>query len=319
MNNIVAHIFSPPPFLERLSSKNKTLFATCEWVKSVPNDFEDSTHQLWLCQFESETQFLKLCSIREQSTFWQAVQTLFGFELASHLEDYDCVYQTLAAWSPLVIPKLVHSASCTTEGGVKYSGFLLTEYLEGQALSAEQLTLKQVSQVAEHIALLHQQTSGGFGGLFEQGEISPPLFNENRVGWKQRLKQTLLTLNQNQTIPCEAMDKIVGLVKRLNIKAFHPIMLDLRWDQFLQQGGGKNLALLDLDAMVWGPRELELVLLEYLLTPEQAELFITVYTNYHDLPPNLDVERAVYRVLLFQMNVLGESDFNRWMAHPVYF
>ncbi|MCF6253356.1 MAG: hypothetical protein L3J38_01250 [Thiomicrorhabdus sp.] len=50
----------------------------------------------------------------------------------------------------------------------------MTEYLEGQALSAEQLTLKQVSQVAEHVALLHQQTCDWFGGLFESQKISPP-------------------------------------------------------------------------------------------------------------------------------------------------
>ncbi|MCF6253355.1 MAG: hypothetical protein L3J38_01245 [Thiomicrorhabdus sp.] len=114
------------------------------------------------------------------------------------------------------------------------------------------------------------------------------------------------------------MSKAVSSVAQLKIKAFHPVMLDIRWDQFLQRGGGENLTLLDLDTMVWVPRELELVMLEYLLTPAQAEVFKAVYTQYQDIP-NLEVERTVYRVLLFQMNVLRESDFNRWMAHSVCF
>ncbi|VAW46955.1 hypothetical protein MNBD_GAMMA04-1587, partial [hydrothermal vent metagenome] len=193
--------------------------------------------------------------------------------------------------------------------GVKFSGFLLTEYLEGQGLTAEQLTLKQMLQIAEHVALLHQHREPYFGVLFEVGVA---FSHRNKEAWKRNLKQTLLALNKNQNIPIERMNKTVDLVNQLSIHDFQPIMLDFRWDQFLQLGA-ENLALLDLDAMVWGPRELELVILEYLLTPKQAEAFLSVYTQYHTLP-NLTLARAVYRVLLFQMNVLGERDFNRWMA-----
>ncbi|MCF6299232.1 MAG: hypothetical protein L3J01_05070, partial [Thiomicrorhabdus sp.] len=116
MKKTLKQNFSPPPFHQLLSGVHQALFEECKWAKNIPSDFEDSTHQLWECQFASETRFLKLCSIREQSVFWQAVHSLFGFELASNLEHYDRVYQTLATWSPLVIPKLLHSASCTTEG-----------------------------------------------------------------------------------------------------------------------------------------------------------------------------------------------------------
>ena len=322
----------PLPFLEQLSAKNKAIFIEYEWVKNIPSSFEDSTHQLWVCKLAFEQHFLKLCLSRNESVFWQAVHSLFGFELASSLGQYEKVYQTVSACSPLVIPKLWHSASCTKEGGRKFSGFLLTEYLEGQVLTSEQLTLKQVAQIAEHVALLHQQTSQYFGALFEREKIlplkgalkrvpppmKPEYVNQNVVAWKQNLKQTLSLLNKHQSIPVDVIEKTVGLVDGLQISHFQPIMLDLRWDQFLQIGGEENLALLDLDAMVWAPRELELVMLEYLLTPAQAEVFTTVYTQYHEMP-DLKRERSVYRVLLFQMNVLGESNFNRWMAHPVCF
>jgi hypothetical protein len=89
-------------------------------------------------------------------------------------------------------------------------------------------------------------------------------------------------------------------------------MPDLRWDQFLQQN--KQLtALVDLDAFVYGPKELELVLLEYLLNSEQAELFKEHYQRHSELP-DLNFVRAPYRLLLFLMNVLGETDLSNWLG-----
>ncbi len=307
-------------FLSKLSPEEWCVFRACISADCIPVPFEDSTHQLWVCRFPFEQRFLKVCSVsrNEGTIFWQAVSKLFGFELESSLGQYEKVYQTVAVCSPLVTPKLWHSASCIEEGGRNFSGFLLTEYLEGQVLTSEQLTLKQVSHIAEHVALLHQQTSRFFGALFEESETSPTLLNQNEVAWKQNLKQTLRMLNKDRSIPVEIIEKTIGFVDALEMNGFQLIMLDLRWDQFLQIGGEKNLALLDLDAMVWAPRTLELVMLEYLLTPEQAEVFTAVYTQYHALP-DLNIERLVYRVLLFQMNVLGETNFNRWMAHPVCF
>ena len=319
---------STPSFFQMLSTEHRLLFAGCRWAKKLPPHFEDSTHDLWVCQFESEKRFLKLCSTSRcaSSDFWQVVHHLFGFEFALSLSEYDEVYQKVALWSPLRIPKLFHSVSCCNlvkKGGGIFSGFLLTEYLEGQDVTSNQLTLKQVKQVAEHVALLHQCTQGCFGALFESVENFPPLLNQEMASrdvtaWKTRLKQTLVACNSHHKIPHEVMAHAVQSVNDLNVGRFHPIMLDLRWDQFLQIGGGENLALLDLDAMVWAPKELELVMLEYLLSPEQAEAFLSVYTQYHSRP-DLTLERVVYRVLLFEMNVLGERDFNRWMAHPVCF
>ena len=94
-------------------------------------------------------------------------------------------------------------------------------------------------------------------------------------------------------------------------------MPDLRWDQFLMQQG-KLSALVDLDAIVYGPRTLEFVLLEYLLDQTQAECFATEYQNYQSIP-DLTKVRLPYRLLLFLMNVLGETDLNSWLNHPERF
>jgi hypothetical protein len=94
-------------------------------------------------------------------------------------------------------------------------------------------------------------------------------------------------------------------------------MPDLRWDQFLENDG-KLSALVDLDAFVFAPRELDFILLEYLLNQQQARVFAQQYQQSHSLP-DLSVVRKPYRLLLFLMNVLGEEDIDTWMQAAARF
>ena len=99
--------------------------------------------------------------------------------------------------------------------------------------------------------------------------------------------------------------------------SFVPVMLDLRWDQFLIEDA-KLKALVDLDAFVLAPSELELVLLELLFNEEQSALFAEEYQHFHSLP-DLSMVRTAYRALLFLMHVLGETNCEKWLAKPAHF
>jgi hypothetical protein len=93
---------------------------------------------------------------------------------------------------------------------------------------------------------------------------------------------------------------------------FVPIMPDLRWDQFRIDKKGR-LALMDLDAFVIGPREFELVLLEYILDKPHHSIFKKTYQTMLDYP-DLSKVRLSYQILLFAMNVLGETDLMKWIS-----
>ncbi|HSI27937.1 MAG TPA: hypothetical protein VK953_01550, partial [Methylophilus sp.] len=73
-----------------------------------------------------------------------------------------------------------------------------------------------------------------------------------------------------------------------------------------------DLALIDLDAFVIAPRALDLVLLEYVLTPAQLAVFKQHYTQTHTWPEHT-ADTHCYQLLLFLMNVLGETDLAKWM------
>ncbi len=95
-------------------------------------------------------------------------------------------------------------------------------------------------------------------------------------------------------------------------------MPDLRWDQFLIKNDNPKLALLDLDAFVFAPRELDFILLEFLLDQQQIQCFTEVYSKYHAIP-DLEYARPAYRLLLFFMEVLGEQDIDKWMMQQTRF
>ena len=226
---------------------------------------------------------------------------LFKASFPDNLQQIATIYQQIAAISPLMVPETIAAQA---------NSFVLASWLEGETVEAEKVTDTMVIQLAEHLGQLHQQTQTIWGAFHQ-----PNLSTEQ---WPIRLHDTIKTLaeNHSSSIPTDILNTALQQAKAIQVDAFCPIMPDLRWDQFLQQNNQLS-ALVDLDAFVFGAKELELVLLEYLLSKQQAEIFNRHYQQYLELP-DLTPNRTAYRVLLFLMNVLGEQDLDNWLAIDAY-
>jgi hypothetical protein len=302
----------PASLQSRIAIEHHAVLTECHTVTLLPRLFADSTHQAWSCSYGVDYAeincVLKICSVEdvENSPFWQVMQQLFAFDFVANIGRYDTVYQQIKGVTPLKIPRLIAAGSGST---VTQSGFLLTEFVDGSVIESSKVDIHHIEQLAHHLAALHQQTQNYFGPLY-----APQLPIDL---WGDALSETLTVFGRAQNIDSVILDKVLMQVPNIRIEAFHPIMPDLRWDQFLVTDSGE-LSLIDLDALVWGPRELELVLIEYLLDPSQLSRFKAVYTQSHAMP-DLDSVRGVYRLLLFVMNVLGESDLEKWMGRSVSF
>ena len=91
----------------------------------------------------------------------------------------------------------------------------------------------------------------------------------------------------------------------------------VQYAQFLQHND-ELIALVDLDAFVFAPRELDFVILELILSPAQISVFSKVYKKHHVIPEIIQV-RPAYRLLLFYMQILGEADLDEWMNKEALF
>lgn len=280
----------------------------------MPKAFEDSTNQLWQVSWlnagKLEKGILKLCPLSHvsDSPFWQGMQGLFELRYPQEVVAYPKVYRLLESWSILNVPKLHLARS----GGQEYASVLLTQKLEGDALISSQVNADMAADLGSHLGHLHQQSSEFYGPLFAAGL--------DAQGWGQRVHSVITELAQQQAVSLQPYEKQLDQFKRIDRaskEAFVPIMPDLRWDQFLSKSGRLH-ALVDLDAMVWGRRELELVLLEYLLEADWVEVFAASYQRHLPLP-DLSEVRTTYRLLLFLMGVLGEVSLEKWMLAPESF
>lgn len=245
---------------------------------------------------------LKVCNQEniQQSAFWRGMNKLFKANFPDNLQHMTTTCQQIAATSPLVIPDTIAAQA---------NSFVLVSCLEGDTVEAENITDTMVSQLAEHLGQLHQQAQTTWGSFHQ-----PSLSAEQ---WPIRLHETIKILaeDHSSSIPEDILNTALQQAKAIQVDQFVPIMPDLRWDQFLQQNDRLS-ALVDLDAFVVGPKELELVLLEYLLSEQQAEIFNRHYQQYVDIP-DLTTLRMSYRVLLFLMNVLGEKNLDNWLDRGV--
>jgi len=269
--------------------------------------FDDSTHRLWQCDTVDGMMILKVCDDNSvgKSCFWQGMNSLFDSDLTNQLGEFDKVYQTVNALSPLQIPDYIASGS--QDKNTQSPAFMLSRMVEGESIKLAQIDNATVQTLAEHLSCLHGQQHAAAGGL-NTASISPEQ-------WIKRLDKTIQLLARDQAIPDSILAECMAMIKSCSPDSFVPIMLDLRWDQFLQKNGTLT-ALVDLDAFVYAPRSLELVLLEYLLNKDQA----IVFKQYYKISlTELNMVRKPYRLLLFLMNVLGEQSCERWMNAEIRF
>lgn len=285
------------------SSEQSSLPKLIAPPSAIPNKFADSTHQLFYCQTTDGGMVLKVCNTEtvEKSPFWLGANHLFAADFPNSLGDIHLTHHFLAKNGTLSLPEFIAAGA---------NRFVLTRFVTGKDLETEQIAEQWVVALAKHIAKLHQSTYSRWG------KLHAPQFSAQQ--WASQLHETLSFLaEQHDTHIEEAfLSEVLTQATNIHETEFVPVMLDLRWDQFrCCQSSADNtniLALIDLDAFVIAPRALDLILLEYVLTPVQWARFKHHYTQTHAWP-NLAAQKACYQVLLFLMNVLGERDLAKWM------
>lgn len=264
----------------------------------LPSRFIDSTHQLWRCKTGDGEMVLKVCNHASvaKSRFWLGANHLFAADFPNSLSNIQLTHDFLTNNGALKVPEFVAANT---------NRFVLTRFLPGVDLGASEVDNKWIIALARHIAKLHQRTYQQWGSLH-----APQFATED---WPKRLHETLKWLAEKSATPiAEALlNEILALAENTQVSKFVPLMLDLRWDQLRILDDG-SLALIDLDAFVVAPRALDLLLIEYVLSPAQLALFKREYCKTHAWP-DAAAQKPCYQLLLFLMNVLGEADLDAWM------
>lgn len=277
-------------------------------VEVLPSPFSDSSHHIVFQYFDNHTEVVKgVRDLAQQTPIWQGIDHLFGVTLSQQIAAFEISYPWLAEYTDLQLPVWLH----TYEDEQHQACAVRSSFLTGHALQAEAVQPLMVEQLAQHLGGWHRLRSTKFGGLSHpQGEQS---------SWPKRLESYLQTLPEtcasDRQLKQQSLQQLAEQQAVFLTDPFGVIMTDLRWDQFLADDN-RLVALTDLDAVLYGPVALEWVLLEVILTEQQAQQFLEAYPGE---PPRLKPVRSVYRAVLSQFQVFGEQNAQAWLDFPCWF
>lgn len=299
------------------------------YLEKLPGLYEDSSSEVWLIEYLDMDDCLKEAVVKvykktnDTSPFWKAMQILFDLDLCSSYQQARISYPLLSQITTLKIPKVY---DCLLGEDVCA---MVLENIKGQSYSANPHCTSSVRQLARFLAEMHSYSVEKIGLIAEQKKENGR-YGSNVVGdsmsatWQAYLTQAILTLSRDLDVSEQVLAEVLTGIKEVSISKVVPIMLDLRWDQFAQDNN-RLMGIYDLDAFVFAPIELDFIILEYILTAEE----LVVFKEQYQLElikcgalveiPCLKNVRAVYRFLLFLMNVLGEADIEKWLAQPHFF
>lgn len=235
--------------------------------------------------------------------FWAGAQALFGLDPRDlspipHLHAH--LHHDLGIPTPSVL----------TSGVAGDRPWLVMEHIRGETmpdLTASPDAL--LVQLGSWLARLHDDPSPAWGNL--TGTQREPL-----ATFPRRLAETITTLthtfHRDDPGHIEAANRLIEIAAAMPAPArAAPIMLDIDPSQFLRDGE-RLVGMIDTDAVVLGPPELELALLEPLLDARGATAFRAGYGPL----PDLRSVRLVYRLLGSLMEVQGHIPLATWMNAP---
>jgi len=255
-----------------------------------PTEYDDSTHQIITLTCQQGQFHLKQLRSNHLGIFWQGMRAMFNFDIRQETLRAKQKYDFINEHSSLQTPDFV----AATEN------LILVHTIKGKTIDSPFLQC-DIEGLAHHLSELHKPKSKFFGSL-----LNPCHKAEH---WQTKVSSTIKSLAMISNISINAPESPIIC------NEFCPVMMDLRVDQFMRNEN-QEMVVLDLDAYVFADKRLEFVMLEYLLSPKELNVFCEYYPQ--KIPSLADV-RKPYRDLLFLMNSLGETDLFKWQSHPTYF
>lgn len=275
-------------------------------VTPLSPGYEDHANDVWQVTTPTRAAVVRIPRPEmgdSRNPFWAGARLLFGLDprdLAPIGPLHDHLRDDLGIPAPRIL------ASGTTDD----RPWLVTELLPGSALpDLADTSDSLVTQLGAWLARLHRDASDHWGDL--AGHRREPL-----ATFPRRLAGTVEALtgqfHAGDAAYIAAMQDILARIAAMPTPSHAaPVMLDIDPTQFLRVDDCLT-GLIDTDAVVLGPPELELIALEPLLDARTAA---ALRAGYGPLPA-LDVVRPIYRFLALLMEVQGDPPLDEWMEGP---
>lgn len=277
-------------------------------INKLTPGYTDHASDIWLVKTTDEEVVVRASKVTEidNSNFWWGCNKLFSidprniFEL-EHLND------DLRKLSSIAVPKVLR------KGILKGRKYIIVEKMEGETLNSfYNLNETTLEDLGEAIAKIHSKTFTYYG--------NPSGYIKNCIsGFHDHLGITLKDIIdrfyfENIKIKNKLPEILMELKKLPHPESASYVLVDMDPTQFLIKDSNIS-ALVDTEAYVIAPRELDFIGFEYIMNKPEMEAFLQGYRRVLDVP-KLSPVRNVYRFLYRLLEVQGGVDIDNWLNHP---
>ena len=273
--------------------------------------YEDHASDVWLVKTDNQEVVVRSSRMKEEpnNEFWWGCRKLFGID-PRQVYELEYVNNKLRDLTSMPIPKVIN------KGEVFAREFVVVEKLNGEVVQSFIGQPPSVLQsLGEGLAEIHKYNENYIGN--PSGN-----FKVRLEGFNQHLKDIMAELVSRFYLDQERIEgkllEINDLLDRLpapELSTF--VLVDMDPTQFLSNSKVIT-GLVDTEAYVIAPRELDFIGLEYVLDEKAAMNFKIGYENVMEIP-NLTKCRTIYRYLYRLLSVQGSVDIDDWINHKTLF
>ncbi|WP_432355584.1 phosphotransferase [Sporosarcina sp. A2] len=273
--------------------------------------YDDHASDVWLVKTDKQEVVVRTSRMIEEPSddFWWGCKSLFGID-PRNVFGLEQVNNELYDISSIPIPRILK------KGTISSRQFVVVERLNGAVVqSFKNQPPSLLQDLGEGLAKIHQYQVNYVGS--PSGDFKIPLksFNKHLIETMTNLVYKFYKDQDEIRIKLPKMIKLAGEIPIPQFASF--VLVDMDPTQFLSNN--KELTgLVDTEAYVMAPRELDFVGLEYILDKNSIKDFIIGYERIMEIP-DLKSSRIPYRYLYRLLSVQGSVDIDVWLNHDELF
>jgi hypothetical protein len=250
-----------------------------------------SSNQLYFFEAENNKLVLKTPNMElwSLSPFWKQLRNIFNSDFISQTENVTLLAEYLLRNPYIKVPQVIYT-------NIQDSVFQIFEYIKGNAYEPDEFpNEEEISyQLGQYIGWMHSHTFQGYGIFTDNLKLkSSSNFFKEMLASMENIIQEYWSANQEVINFFHNIESIMPAEPGI----FSLIMPDISANQFVYSEYLKKInAVVDVDAYVVGPINLELTVLEMCLTDYAS--FQKGYEQYCTLP-NYEAFRSFYRFYMY--------------------
>ena len=280
-------------------------------VVELSPGYEDHASDVWLVKTDYQEVVARSSRMTAEPSneFWWGCRKLFGID-PRQVYELEHVNNKLSDLTSIPVPKVIN------KGEAFAREFVVVEKLKGEVV---QSFIGQPSSVlqslGEGLAEIHRHNENYIGSPSGNFKVRLEDFNQHL---KDIMTEVVSRFYFDQEPIKSKLLEINDLLDRLPIPEFSTfVLVDMDPTQFLSNSKVIT-GLVDTEAYVIAPRELDFIGLEYVLDEKAAMSFKVGYENVMEIP-DLTKCRTIYRYLYRLLSVQGRVDIDEWINHKTLF